>query len=174
MNKEKIYVKVDSTFDPTGFMQPTSITWSDGRTFPIETVRDFRPAGTADNGYSGDCFTVLIQGQEKHLFFEHRPSLHRTAWPLVCGADGTISSSNERSLSMTIFEKLRTLAEITDQDEMIKACKIIPDEELRLALVVLALAYNKNEQSNREIFHRQTQEVDSLKEKIKELEKASK
>ena len=57
MNKEKIYVKVDSTFDPTGFMQPTSITWSDGRTFPIETVRDFRPAGTADNGYSGDCFT---------------------------------------------------------------------------------------------------------------------
>ena len=43
---------------------------------------------------------------------------------------------------MTIFEKLSTLAEITDQDEMIKACKIIPGEELRLALVVLALAYN--------------------------------
>lgn len=65
------YVKVSSDFDSTGYMQPTSITWSDGRTFPIETVRDFRPAGTADNGYSGDCFTVLIQGQEKHLFFEH-------------------------------------------------------------------------------------------------------
>lgn len=57
---------------------------------------------------------------------------------------------------MTIFEKLSTLAEITDQDEMIKACKIIPDKELRLALVVLALAYNKNEQSKREFFHRQT------------------
>ena len=57
---EKIYVKVDSTFDATGYMQPTSITWADGRTFPIEKVRDFRPAGTADNGYSGDCFTVLI------------------------------------------------------------------------------------------------------------------
>lgn len=41
---------------------------SDGHTFPIETVRDFRPAGTADNGYSGDCFTVLIQGQEKPSF----------------------------------------------------------------------------------------------------------
>lgn len=64
---------------------------------------------------------------------------------------------------MTIFEKLSTHAEITDQDEMIKACKIIPDEELRLALVVLALAYNKNEQSNREIFHQQTQEINSLK-----------
>ena len=44
---ERVYVKVDSSFDPTGFMQPTSITWSDGRTFPIEIVRDFRPAGTA-------------------------------------------------------------------------------------------------------------------------------
>ena len=74
---------------------------------------------------------------------------------------------------MTTFEKLSTLAEITDQEEMIKARKIIPDEELRLALVVLALAYNKNEQANREIFHRQTQEIDSLKGKIKELEKAS-
>lgn len=75
---------------------------------------------------------------------------------------------------MTLFEKLSTLAEITDSDEMIKICKIIPDEELRLALVFLALAYNKNEQANCEIFHRQTQEIDSLKEKIKELEKASK
>lgn len=75
---------------------------------------------------------------------------------------------------MTFFEKLSTPAEITDQDEMIKACKIIPDEELRLALVFLALAYNKNEQANREIFLRQTQKIDSLKEKIKELEKASK
>lgn len=75
---------------------------------------------------------------------------------------------------MTIFEKLSTLAEITDQDEMIKACKIIPDEELRLALVVLALVYNKNEQANRGIFHWQTQEIDFLKETIKELEKASK
>ena len=55
---------------------------------------------------------------------------------------------------MTIFEKLSTLAEITDQDEMIKACKIIPDEDLRLVLAFLALAYNKNEQANREIFHR--------------------
>lgn len=70
MTKERVYVKVDSTFDPTGYMQPTSITWADGRTFPIEKVRDFRPAKTTDNKSNGDCFTVLIQGQEKHLFFE--------------------------------------------------------------------------------------------------------
>lgn len=75
---------------------------------------------------------------------------------------------------MTIFEKLSTLGSITDRDEMIKACKIIPDEDLRLALVVLALTYNKNERVNEEIFHRQTLEIDSLKERIKELEAASK
>jgi hypothetical protein len=34
-------------------------------------VRDFRPAGAANNGIAGDCFTVIIQGREKHLFFEH-------------------------------------------------------------------------------------------------------
>lgn len=65
---ERVYVKVNSDFDSTGYMQPKSITWADGRTFPIDAVRDFRPAGTANNNFSGDCFTVLIQGQEKHLF----------------------------------------------------------------------------------------------------------
>lgn len=68
---ERVYVKVNSDFDSTGYMQPKSITWVDGRTFPIDAVRDFRPAGTANNNFSSDCFTVLIQGQEKHLFFEH-------------------------------------------------------------------------------------------------------
>lgn len=32
MTKERVYVKVSSDFDSTGYMQPTSITWSDGRT----------------------------------------------------------------------------------------------------------------------------------------------
>ena len=82
---ERVYVKVASEFDSTGYMQPTSITWADGRTFPIETVRDFRPAGTADNDCNGDCFTVLIQGQEKHLFrppadWKERP----ISSPLIC------------------------------------------------------------------------------------------
>ena len=33
---ERVYVSVSSIFDSTGYMQPTSITWTDGRTFPIE------------------------------------------------------------------------------------------------------------------------------------------
>lgn len=68
---ERIYVKVTSEFDATGYMVPLSITWADGRTFAIEAVRDFRPAGAVGNGTAGDCFTVLIQGREKCLYFEH-------------------------------------------------------------------------------------------------------
>lgn len=62
----RIYVKVTSVFDATGYMQPNAIIWSDGRTFPIEEIRDFHPA----DDINGDCYTVVIKGQEKHLFFE--------------------------------------------------------------------------------------------------------
>ena len=41
---ERVYVKVNSDFDATGYMQPRSITWADGRTFRIDAVRDYRPA----------------------------------------------------------------------------------------------------------------------------------
>ena len=67
---EKVYVKVNSDFDSTGFMQPRSITWSDGRVFKIDAVKDFRPASSVARGLSGDCYTVIIKGEQKHLFFE--------------------------------------------------------------------------------------------------------
>ena len=62
-NRERIYVSVDSTFDATGYMQPAAITWTDGRTFPIECVRDYHPADASVTPH-GDCYTVVI------LFFE--------------------------------------------------------------------------------------------------------
>lgn len=67
---EKVYVKVNSDFDSTGYMQPKSITWADGRTFMIEKVKDYRPASMIRPGYAGACYTVMIKGAEKHLFFE--------------------------------------------------------------------------------------------------------
>ena len=48
-------------------MQPRQITWGDDRTYPIEQVRDSRPANTIDNL---PCYTVMVKGQERHLFFE--------------------------------------------------------------------------------------------------------
>ncbi len=72
---ERVYVKVTSVFDPTGYMQPKTITWQDGRTFKIDSVRDFRPASTVCD-LPGDCYTVMINGQEKFLFFERTNPLY--------------------------------------------------------------------------------------------------
>ena len=69
---ERIYVTSD--FDSTGYMQPRTITWTDGRVFQIDEVRDFRPASTLGKVRRGDCYTVLIHGVEKHLFFERADS----------------------------------------------------------------------------------------------------
>ena len=70
MRPEKVYVKVNSDFDSTGYIQPRSITWADGRTFKIDQVKDYRPASTFRPGLAGACYTVMIRGVEKHLFFE--------------------------------------------------------------------------------------------------------
>lgn len=70
MKPERVYVKVSSDFDRTGYMQPTAITWVDGRVFKIDDVKDFRPASSLDRSLPGDCYTVVIKGETKHLFFE--------------------------------------------------------------------------------------------------------
>ena len=67
---ERVYVKVNSDFDATGAVMPRAIIWEDGRSFRIEAVRDFRPAAVMGSGHTGDCYTVLIHGEEKMLFFE--------------------------------------------------------------------------------------------------------
>lgn len=73
---------------------------------------------------------------------------------------------------MTLIEKLSKLGGITDRDEMAKACSEIPDGELRLALMTLALAYNQNVKTNEEIFRKQNEKIDQLQKEIDELKKA--
>ena len=82
---ERVYVKVNSDFDVTGYMHPRTITWSDGRVFRIETVRDFRPVGT--DSLTSDCYTVIIGGKTKYLFFEKASpyqSLSLGRWYVEC------------------------------------------------------------------------------------------
>ena len=89
--KERIYVKVTSDFDATGYMNPKSITWADGRVFPIDQVRDFRPASRMGVAGTSDCYTVLIRGVEKHLFFERTDPLCPSRfgrWFVECCAEG--------------------------------------------------------------------------------------
>lgn len=73
---------------------------------------------------------------------------------------------------MTLIEKLSKLGGITNRDEMAKACSEIPDDELRLALMTLALAYNQNVKTNEEIFRKQNEKIDQLQKEIDELKKA--
>lgn len=73
---------------------------------------------------------------------------------------------------MTLIEKLSNLGGIIDRNEMAKACSEIPDEDLRLALMTLALAYNQSVKTNEEIFQKQNEEIDRLQKEIDELKKA--
>ena len=73
---------------------------------------------------------------------------------------------------MTLIEKLSKLGSITDRDEMAKACSEFPEAELRLALMTLALAYNQNVKTNKEICQKQNEEIDRLQKEIDELKKA--
>lgn len=67
---ERVYVKANSDFDSTGYMQPRSITWADGRTDKIGAAKDYCPAACYRQGAEGVCYTVLIKGGERSLFFE--------------------------------------------------------------------------------------------------------
>ena len=84
---KKVYVTVDSDFDPTGYMQPRQITWSDGRVFQIDAIRDFRPLDVLEGTRSGGCYTVLIKGEERLLFFEKTSAIHASRfgrWFVEC------------------------------------------------------------------------------------------
>jgi len=86
---ERVYVKVSSIFDSHGYMQPSSITWKDGRTFKIDEVRDVRPAVLSACSFRGDCFTVIIHGETRYLYYE-RPDPRFSAsygrWFVECYA----------------------------------------------------------------------------------------
>ena len=71
---DRIYLNVISDFNRTGFMRPRAITWEDGRKFKIEEIRAHCPASAIREGLQGNCYTVVIKGQVRHLFFERTGS----------------------------------------------------------------------------------------------------
>lgn len=88
-SSQRIYVTVNSDFDSTGYMQPKTITWKDGRTFNIDAVRDFRPAETTDGRRNGGCYTIVIKGEERYLYFEKTSDIHASRfgrWFVECPA----------------------------------------------------------------------------------------
>ena len=86
---KRVYVKVNSDFDATGTVTPRAIVWAVGRSFRIDAVRDFRPASELEDGRAGDCYTVIIHGEERLLFFERTRSMYGARlgrWWVECGA----------------------------------------------------------------------------------------
>ena len=76
MRSERIFVTVTYVFDSTGYMHPREIIWEDGRVFKIESIKDFRPASSLAEHLPGDCYTVVIKGEVKHLFFERTDPMY--------------------------------------------------------------------------------------------------
>ena len=70
---EKVYVKVNVDVDVTGYMCPRSC-------FKIESVRNFRPSSAVVKGRTGDCYTVVIHGAERLLFFEKTDSVFSSSF----------------------------------------------------------------------------------------------
>ena len=84
---KRVYVKVTSVFDATGYMQPRTITWTDGREFEIEAVKDFHPAGIHRDSTTTDCYTVIVKGETKFLYFEktnHNQPSRVGRWYVMC------------------------------------------------------------------------------------------
>ncbi len=75
MQAERVYVMVTVEFDQCGQMYPRTLTWQDGMTYPIERVKCIRPTKADRAGGQGDRYTILVNHQERYLFFEHNADL---------------------------------------------------------------------------------------------------
>ena len=66
----KVYVDVTAEFSKEGDLVPKSFRWEDGQVYEIERVKDVRRAASLKAGGVGMRYTCVIDGQEKHLFYE--------------------------------------------------------------------------------------------------------
>ena len=67
----KEYVEVLVEFAPDGTMLPRILVWEAGRRYEIDKIKAIQPAPALKAGGQGDRYTILIEGQERFLFFEH-------------------------------------------------------------------------------------------------------
>ena len=70
-SRYKIYVEVNAYFSTDGEIVPKSILWEDGRVFEIQRITDIRRAANLRAGGTGIRFTCIIEGAEKHLYYEN-------------------------------------------------------------------------------------------------------
>lgn len=70
VNEVKVYVSVLVAFDSNGTMYPRALVWEDGHKYSIDKVLDIRQAAAMKAGGQGDRYTIMVNGQQRYLFFE--------------------------------------------------------------------------------------------------------
>lgn len=66
----KVYVEVCVMFDRDGNMTPISVTWENGRVYPIDKVVDVRRCGGRYNCRESMRYMVYIGNNKTELFYE--------------------------------------------------------------------------------------------------------
>lgn len=104
----KKYVRVNSDFDQKGNLFPRSISLDDGKAYRIDCVKSIRYSLSPDS-FQDDCYTVVINGQTTHLFFEKSRSYaddHLGRWFVILRQKAPLSKQNEgRGLNVYSFPK---------------------------------------------------------------------
>ena len=75
MEHKKVYVEVTASFRADGLLLPREIVWEDGHHYEIDRVSDIRQSASAKVGGQGDRYTIVVNGQPKHIFFERNASI---------------------------------------------------------------------------------------------------
>jgi len=69
----KVYVAVNVFFTNAGQMLPRSLVWEDGCEYEIDRIKAVCPAHAEKAGGQGDRYTIIVNGHESYMFFEHNP-----------------------------------------------------------------------------------------------------
>lgn len=72
----KVYVAVEAEITRTGKILPRLLIWPDDRKYEIDSVKRVCCAPALKTGGIGDRYTVMINGHERDLFFEHNPDAY--------------------------------------------------------------------------------------------------
>lgn len=75
MKYRKVYVGVVAFFREDGLLLPRELLWEDGRRYRVDKVSDVRPSASMKAGGQGDRYTIWLNGQQRHLYFERNASL---------------------------------------------------------------------------------------------------
>lgn len=66
----KVFVKVVAETNAEGEVRPLSITWEDGRVFPVDRVSEVRRAASMKAGGTGIRYTCVIRSRTVFLYYE--------------------------------------------------------------------------------------------------------